>query len=92
MEAITETNSERNLLQSKESFERHGVLPATTYVLESLSLVFGFMYDNNMEHIWDYYVVVCRNPIVSTTSRIVSNMDSLVLYTPFPFCLKENCR
>ncbi|XP_033609304.1 Fanconi anemia group J protein isoform X2 [Cryptotermes secundus] len=69
VDAVTETNSGENMLHTKESFERHGVLQATTFVLEGLSLVLGFMYDNDMEHIWDYYVVVCKNSVVSSTSR-----------------------
>jgi hypothetical protein len=84
MEAVTETNSEENKMQTKESFQRHGVLPATTFVLEGLSLVLGFMYDNNMEHIWDYYVVVCKNSIVSSTSRNVSN-NYISIWAPFLF-------
>jgi hypothetical protein len=85
MEAVAETNSEENKVQTKGSFERHGVLQATTFVLEGLSLVLGFMYDNDMEHIWDYYVVLCKNSIVSSTSRNVSNIDIMVIWAPFPF-------
>jgi hypothetical protein len=84
MEAVTETNSEENIMQTKDSFERHGVLRATTFVLEGLSLAFGFMYDNDMEHMWDYYVILCKNSIVSSTSRTVSNMDNIAIWAPFP--------
>jgi hypothetical protein len=77
---------------TKESFERHGVLSATTFVLEGLSLVLGFMYDNDMEHIWDYYVVVCKNSIVSSTSRNVSNTDNVTTWPPFPFWVQMHYR
>ncbi|GFG37048.1 hypothetical protein Cfor_05438, partial [Coptotermes formosanus] len=69
MEAVAETNTEENVQHTKESSERHGILRATAFVLEGLSLVFGFMYDNNMQHIWDYYVVVCKNSIVGSAAR-----------------------
>lgn len=64
-------------MQTKASYERHGVLQATTFVLEGLSLAFGFMYDNNMEHMWDYYVVVSKNPIVGSSFQNVSIVKKL---------------
>lgn len=91
MEAVAETNNEGNVQQTRESFERHGILPATTFVLEGLSVVLGFMYDNNMEHIWDYYVVVCRNSVVASSSRNVSDINSLLVCTPFHFRLQVLC-
>jgi hypothetical protein len=83
MEAVAETNTEENVQHTKESSERHGILRATAFVLEGLSLVFGFMYDNNMQHIWDYYVVVCKNSIVGSAARNVSDSNSLVVCTHF---------
>jgi Na+/melibiose symporter-like transporter len=77
MKAVAETNNEENMQHTKESFERHGILRATTFVLEGLSLVFGFMYDNNMQHIRDYYVVVCKNPVVGSAARNVSAINLL---------------
>lgn len=74
MEAVAATNSDENIMQTKASYEQHGVQKATVFVLEGLSLAFGLMYDNNMEHIWDYYVVVGRNPIVGSSFEKVSNM------------------
>ncbi|XP_021939262.1 Fanconi anemia group J protein homolog isoform X2 [Zootermopsis nevadensis] len=67
VEAVAATNSDENIMQTKASYEQHGVQKATVFVLEGLSLAFGLMYDNNMEHIWDYYVVVGRNPIVGSS-------------------------
>jgi hypothetical protein len=78
------TNNEENVQQTKKSFERHGILRTTTFVLEGLSLVFCFMYDNNMQHIWDYYVVVCKNSLVGSAARNVSDIYNLVVCTPFP--------
>jgi Fanconi anemia group J protein len=69
MEAVAETINEENMHHTKESFERHGIWRATTFVLERLSLVFGFMYDNDMKHIWDYYVVVSKNSIVGSAGK-----------------------
>jgi hypothetical protein len=74
VEAVAATNSDENIMQTKASYERHGVLPATTFVLEGLSLAFGFMYDNNMEHMRDYYVVVSKNQILGSFFQNVSNM------------------
>ncbi|KAJ4444071.1 hypothetical protein ANN_05860, partial [Periplaneta americana] len=59
--AIAETNREENKTQTKQHSERHGVTSATCYILESLALVLGFMYDNNMEHVRDYYIVLAQN-------------------------------
>jgi hypothetical protein len=83
MEAVAETNNEDNMQYTKESFERHGILRATTFVLEGLSLVFGFMYDNNMQHICDYYVVVCKNSVVGSAAKNVSDINNLGVCTCF---------
>lgn len=83
MEAVAETNNEENMQHTKESFERHGILRATTFVLEGLSLVFGFMYDNNMQNIWSYYVVVCKSSVVGSAGRNVSAINNLGVCTCF---------
>ena len=83
MKAVAETNNEENMHHTKESFERHGIWRATTFVLERLSLVFGFMYDNNMQHIWDYYVVVSKNSILGSAGRNVSDINNLGVCTCF---------
>jgi len=82
-EAVAETNNEDNMSHTKESFERHGIWRTTTFVLERLSLVFGFMYDNNMQHIWDYYVVVSKNAVVGSAGRNVSDINYLGVCTCF---------
>lgn len=91
MEAVAETNNEENMQHTKDSFERHGILRATTFVLEGLSLVFGFMYDNNMQHIWDYYVVVCKNSVVGSTAKNVSD-NNLGVCTCLTLCVQVLCK
>jgi len=83
MQAVAETSNEENMHHTKRSFERHGIWRATAFVLERLSLVFGFMYDNDMQHIWDYYVVVSKNSILGSAGKNVSNINKLGVCTCF---------
>jgi len=92
MEAVAETINEENMHHTKESFERHGIWRATTFVLERLSLVFGFMYDNDMQHIWDYYVVVSKNSIVGSAGKNVSDINNLGVYTCFTLRVQIFCK
>jgi hypothetical protein len=41
------------------------------------------MYDNNMQHIWDYYVVVSKNSLMGSAGRNVSDINNLGVCTCF---------
>jgi hypothetical protein len=92
MQAVAETNNEENMHHTKESFERHGIWRATSFVLEKLALVFGFMYDNNMQHIWDYYVVVSKNSVLSSAGRNVSDINNLGVCNSFTLWVQMFCK
>jgi hypothetical protein len=63
-------------LGKRKHTERCGITSATTMILSDLYYTLGFMYENNMLHLNDYFLAITKDPVLRGIALRVSHMSS----------------